>query len=962
MYNSPFKWWVQSVMPVVFDDSLSYYEVLAKLTKYIEGLTGDVEQIEKILGTIEGIEDVTQFTQFLQTIQNEIGTIGNLATSDKTNLVNAINEVVQKANQAYVKPTGGIPENDLSLEVRNKLNQSGETAEYIINNKTLKKAPNNNSPADLGLGTYSVPEGGIPWDTLSEDVKNRIDAGGGGTSGTKDYTEIINKPQINGHTLNAGNNTNESLGLGTYSKPITGIPESDLSAEVQEKLNTSGGIAGSETAFVATKDYEAGELFYINGVLYKAKYKILSGTSLVPGNNIEETDINVELESINSKIDAMASGEGLDSWSLSVEINSTVRVNFFEYFNATGNQNYLFIVDPLGTGIHVGYVLRVFKRNGTEVFTQRVVTSEGADLQQRFTFTPVDTGEYYCTFEPDAPSTATNNRVTLEYTQSQGMTELWTKVNEAISVGEDVPALQTLVEEQQAELDNLTDIPQRVETLENDTDNLKSAVALLNDTVFDYIDTPTFLKGFIISSSGPVITATGYRCCESTFIEVKAGDSVYVDTGWEFNICLYSSALDSTKIDYRTFSSEPYTINAECYIRCSVKKADDGDFDVADATAAIHFNVIKDSKIDDIDARITDIEDKFTTVPGKNLLDTSKSVNGYLNSNGTIHSNPSGGDWKTSDFIDVSKFVQIIGSEGTSSNRVSFGMYFALNYNSSKEIVGSQINTLTAPYNIPNGVKYIRFSYHNASVNPMVEAGGQRTEYQAYIEYNELAQSDYINGNDVVLNHYNQIIWAVMGDSLTEKNIRAKKSYYDYIADELGCGLINYGVSGTGYARTNNNFMTRMLSIDPTKFDVLTVFGSFNDAGAGLDIGDPTDTWSESGTNTLCGFINQTIDNFYSVAPYKPIGLVTPCPWIDIPPTNTWGNSYADAIIAIAKRRGIPYLDLFRDSGIRPWAGSDYLAMYYLEDGEQDTGVHPNSLGHKVFLYPHFREFLKSLI
>ena len=249
MYDRPFRWWVQSVMPLVFDDSLSYYEVLAKLTKYIEGLTGDVDQIEKILETIEGIEDITQFTEFLERIQAEIGNLENLQTDTKASLVSAINEVALKADIAYWKPPTGIPESDLSEEVQDKLNRVVDATEYIINNRTLKPAPNNNSPSDLGLGTYTVPPGGIPWATLSDDVKNRITQGG---SGTVDYTELINKPQINGHTLNGGNNTNESLGIGSYSKPSSGIPESDLSAEVQEKLNTSGGIAGSENNFVAT--------------------------------------------------------------------------------------------------------------------------------------------------------------------------------------------------------------------------------------------------------------------------------------------------------------------------------------------------------------------------------------------------------------------------------------------------------------------------------------------------------------------------------------------------------------------------------------------------------------------------------------------------------------------------------------------------------------------------------------
>ena len=338
---------------------------------------------------------------------------------------------------------------------------------------------------------------------------------------------------------------------------------------------------------------------------------------------------------------------------------------------------------------------------------------------------------------------------------------------------------------------------------------------------------------------------------------------------------------------------------------------------------------------------------------GKNLLDTSKSVDGYLNANGTIHSNSGVYDWKTSDFIDLEDFESITASVTENGTRKAMALYFLVKYDSNKEALGQDLSQPTT-YTIPKGVAYIRFSYHLAAIDPMVEEGTTITAYEAYKIVPYLIGAETQSTKKI----FDGKKWAVFGDSLTEKNIRATKSYYDYIADDTGISIVNYGVSGTGYARTESNFMTRMLNINPSAFDVLTIFGSFNDAGANLPIGEPTDT----GTTTLCGCINATIDNFYSVAPFKPIGLITPCPWKSIPPDNAWGNQYADAIIAIAKRRGIPCLDLFRKSGLRPWAGSAYIAEYYTENGVADTGVHPNSKGHKVFLYPHFSQFLKTLL
>lgn len=59
--------------------------------------------------------------------------------------------------------------------------------------------------------------------------------GQGGGGGTSDYTGLTNKPQINGHTLD-GNQSADDLGLGTYSKPASGIPKTDLASDVQASL------------------------------------------------------------------------------------------------------------------------------------------------------------------------------------------------------------------------------------------------------------------------------------------------------------------------------------------------------------------------------------------------------------------------------------------------------------------------------------------------------------------------------------------------------------------------------------------------------------------------------------------------------------------------------------------------------------------------------------------------------
>ena len=57
----------------------------------------------------------------------------------------------------------------------------------------------------------------------------------GHSGSTGDYDELTNRPRINGHTL-TGNQSASDLGLGTYSKPSSGIPKTDLAKDVQQSL------------------------------------------------------------------------------------------------------------------------------------------------------------------------------------------------------------------------------------------------------------------------------------------------------------------------------------------------------------------------------------------------------------------------------------------------------------------------------------------------------------------------------------------------------------------------------------------------------------------------------------------------------------------------------------------------------------------------------------------------------
>lgn len=74
-----------------------------------------------------------------------------------------------------------------------------------------------------------------------------------------DYSQLTNKPQINGHELN-GEQTASDLGLGTYSMPDGGIPKSDLSNDVAEILNAAQGLDYEAAGTDAGKALVASEI------------------------------------------------------------------------------------------------------------------------------------------------------------------------------------------------------------------------------------------------------------------------------------------------------------------------------------------------------------------------------------------------------------------------------------------------------------------------------------------------------------------------------------------------------------------------------------------------------------------------------------------------------------------------------------------------------------------------------
>lgn len=194
---------------------------------------------------------------------------------------------------------------------------------------------------------YKLTSGGV-WSVTVREAYTKIVAGEnmtssyangtltlnatGGGGGTSDYDDLTDKPSINNVTL-SGNKTAAELGLGTYSKPSSGIPQTDLASAVQSKLDNTVVVsdtqptatenklwvdtdAGAGTSYQiptvaemdaadntilgnlamiesspATTAHAVGDYIVYNGQLYKVTAAIAAGQTLTVGTNIAATTI-----------------------------------------------------------------------------------------------------------------------------------------------------------------------------------------------------------------------------------------------------------------------------------------------------------------------------------------------------------------------------------------------------------------------------------------------------------------------------------------------------------------------------------------------------------------------------------------------------------------------------------------------------------------------------------------------
>lgn len=282
-------------------------------------------------------------------------------------------------------------------------------------------------------------------------------------------------------------------------------------------------------------------------------------------------------------------------------------------------------------------------------------------------------------------------------------------------------------------------------------------------------------------------------------------------------------------------------------------------------------------------------------------------------------------------------------------------------------------------FTVPEGTdyRYALFTTHLSSQNYSVIGNLliQEDENPAYItsikgikinpSSNFETRLDHVEAKIELIDSISPLMglkWAVIGDSITEKNFRANKNYHDYVSEAVGgMTIYNYGASGHTWGHRSN--VPNIITQNP---DIITVFLGTNDFGVGArEFGTFKDS---AGTATVCGSIELLLTNLVNKFPLKRLGILLPLPrynsyGIDGGSANSFGytlRQVSEMIIKYANHYGIPYLDLYNASGLAVY-NSTANSYYFTSPGSTTPdGVHPNDLGHEL-ISRKVKKFLEEI-
>ena len=260
--NRPFRFWCQKVLPLVYDDSLSYYELLCKVVCKLNELAENQNNLS---------DEIKQVAQDLDNFKNQVPGMIEAKVQEWLDNYITTHGLVNHVNGM----TGDVVLKKLTATTEGGLSISGADGYNGSEDKTIGIAAGGVTTDKIGSGavtTEKVADGAITGQKLADGAVTADKIAEGAVTADKLAGGAIPEKLPNPHKL-------------TFSGAVTG--EYDGSAEVNINIPNGGGGGGGGST--------GGAVNSVNGMTGDVVLKKLTFSGAATGEYNGSADVNIDI-------------------------------------------------------------------------------------------------------------------------------------------------------------------------------------------------------------------------------------------------------------------------------------------------------------------------------------------------------------------------------------------------------------------------------------------------------------------------------------------------------------------------------------------------------------------------------------------------------------------------------------------------------------------------------------------
>jgi len=234
------------------------------------------------------------------------------ATATGRSLLTAISAAAARSaigagTGTYSLPGGGIPSSDMASAVQTALAAAGTALQSVnaaaitdsttVGRTILTATDAATARTALGAGTYTRPGGGIPASDLASAVQTSLGKADTALQ-TVASTNITDATTTGRGVLTAADaaTARTALGAGTYTKPVNGIPATDLVTAIQTSLGKADTALQAVSSTTISDATATGRALLTAASASTALTTLGAGTYSKPAGGIPSTDLTTAIQ------------------------------------------------------------------------------------------------------------------------------------------------------------------------------------------------------------------------------------------------------------------------------------------------------------------------------------------------------------------------------------------------------------------------------------------------------------------------------------------------------------------------------------------------------------------------------------------------------------------------------------------------------------------------------------------